>query len=408
MLAFVLIVSNVSVVNAHENKSEYQMIHHVDTLYFMPQRLGGALSNDYLLDENEKFDWSKLSNHVISAKLNAKQRQLYDCMYAVLNNYLKGKLSTIKEDGYYLINEEVKADKISDKSIESVFNLVMYENPQFFFLNPVLFQDNKKALALAVYPKFHTKKGLKAGKSEILSNLDWYIASVVNDVNLDSQDEIAEYIAKKLYKGIVYDDAGLLLLYKSGKDLKYTQSIYSALVDDKTVCAGYSKLYEALLNYFDIDCIVILGDNHAWNQVKFGTKWYAVDLTNCTEIGDWYYMNTKSSLKKLDIELVDEDNHVPLAVYKKYAPKLTNTEYIKTYKAVEKAPTVNVENTRNGYKVTLQSVTGSAITYQIGGNGKVQKYTEPFIVKRNKNLLVIATAKNKGTLRSKEVIYKCN
>ena len=51
------------------------------------------------------------------------------------------------------------------------------------------------------------------------------------------------------------------------------QNIYSALVGKRTVCAGYARSAQYLLQKMGMECIYVTGtcangEAHAWNQVK--------------------------------------------------------------------------------------------------------------------------------------------
>lgn len=60
------------------------------------------------------------------------------------------------------------------------------------------------------------------------------------------------------------------------------QSAYSALVDKETVCAGYARAYQYIMQALGIPCYYCTGyagENHAWNIVKLGKSYYNVDVT---------------------------------------------------------------------------------------------------------------------------------
>lgn len=61
------------------------------------------------------------------------------------------------------------------------------------------------------------------------------------------------------------------------------QTAYGALVHRVSVCGGYAKAFKILCDAYDIPCAIVLGDvkegYHAWDYVKVGDKWYAVDST---------------------------------------------------------------------------------------------------------------------------------
>ena len=61
------------------------------------------------------------------------------------------------------------------------------------------------------------------------------------------------------------------------------QSAYSALVYGRTVCAGYARALQYVLQQLDIPCYYVMGyagENHAWNIVKLEDgQYYNVDST---------------------------------------------------------------------------------------------------------------------------------
>lgn len=72
------------------------------------------------------------------------------------------------------------------------------------------------------------------------------------------------------------------------KQVKYdlqapmNQSAYSALCIGRTVCAGYARAYQYIMQKLNIPCYYVTGfagENHAWNIVKIGKDYYNVDTT---------------------------------------------------------------------------------------------------------------------------------
>ena len=67
----------------------------------------------------------------------------------------------------------------------------------------------------------------------------------------------------------------------------YDQTAYGALVEGTSVCAGYGRTYQLLLQTVGIPCLYVTGtaDNgfdvggHAWNLVKLDGYWYYCDPT---------------------------------------------------------------------------------------------------------------------------------
>lgn len=69
-----------------------------------------------------------------------------------------------------------------------------------------------------------------------------------------------------------------------GKQNADSQNIQSVLLDHSSVCAGYSKAFQYILNRMGIFCTYITGTirdggDHGWNMVRIDGEYYYVDVT---------------------------------------------------------------------------------------------------------------------------------
>lgn len=91
---------------------------------------------------------------------------------------------------------------------------------------------------------------------------------------------------------------------------------YSALVGNRSVCAGYARAVQLLLCSVGVECLYIVNDNHAWNMVRIDGLWFHCDSTFCDRNQDSlnynYVDNTrrseriKATLDSLDYFLMDD------------------------------------------------------------------------------------------------------
>lgn len=89
--------------------------------------------------------------------------------------------------------------------------------------------------------------------------------------SLDSNYEKEKYVHDALASAVTYDLTADM-----------NQSAYSALVNGKSVCAGYARAYQYLLQQLGIPCYYCTGysgGDHAWNIVKLEDGYYNVDVT---------------------------------------------------------------------------------------------------------------------------------
>lgn len=83
------------------------------------------------------------------------------------------------------------------------------------------------------------------------------------------------------------------ITYDMGAEMN--QSAYSAMVNNRTVCAGYARAFQYLLQQLGIPCYYCTGyagESHAWNIVELPDGYYNVDTTwDDTEEGSYEYFN---------------------------------------------------------------------------------------------------------------------
>lgn len=143
------------------------------------------------------------------------------------------------------------------------------------------------------------------------------IEATVNEFNLLLSPEDTDYdIVRKVY---LY----LIDTVEYVSDSSDNQNIYSSLVNRESVCAGYSKATQYLLQRNGIQALYVSGlangsygwDNHAWNIVRCDGEYYQVDTT----FGDGY-TNPDVRMAELGIHnyaylCIDDDtmyrNHQP-------------------------------------------------------------------------------------------------
>lgn len=110
----------------------------------------------------------------------------------------------------------------------------------------------------------------------------------------DSMKEQIEASARKCLEGIsseASDYEKILYVYEYIVDhVEYdleasdNQNIYSVFVNGRSVCAGYSKAAQYLLERLDVFCTYVTGtalggQSHAWNLVICGGEYYYLDTT---------------------------------------------------------------------------------------------------------------------------------
>lgn len=191
----------------------------------------------------------------ISDKRKAVYRRLYNC---VMNG----------GEGI-----DVSDLNVTSQDVYEAFWAFDYENPQF----PELGDGYELTL---LDPKVSNK--VKSVKilynrlpSETLQNTLAERAKPILDaaMALDTDFERLKYIHNWLINNTTYSDTGA----------EYESEADGPIVYGQALCEGYSKAFMYLAQSMGYPCICLVGyanlQDHMWNMVKVGGKWYNVDVT---------------------------------------------------------------------------------------------------------------------------------
>lgn len=121
----------------------------------------------------------------------------------------------------------------------------------------------------------------------------------------------------------VHDKVVSEIGYENGP---YDQTVYSAFIERRSVCAGYAGSMSMLLNYGGINATVISSSNHAWNGVQMEDgNWYGLDATwdDCLSTYQ-FFLVSDPNLRVGDNE---KEAHVVTGVSANWAPTLSAYNY---------------------------------------------------------------------------------
>ena len=192
----------------------------------------------------------------------------------------------------------------SEKDISIAFQALSYDYPQIIWLESTygIVDDGGK-----MYVCFHDKKDgqysylfcsewdRNAALNKMYSVIDAFVAeNITADMaQIDIEIAVHDWIC-----GLVeYDEKAADSIENEDvdtKDYANAWSAYGALVENKAVCAGYSKAFQLVMNYLGIECVSIRAESeeqmHLLDLVKIDGNWTYVDPTwDDTTVGSLRY-----------------------------------------------------------------------------------------------------------------------
>ena len=353
-----------------------------------------------------QYDWDCYSNDYYYSKLTQQERLLYERMDAVCGQLLG---SDSLAAATYEVNRNgkkaegrgtkmISTQGLSSDQVKTVYELFIYANPQYYFLSNTRYVKTGE-VALGIYDAFASGSDRARATKQVFAKVDAMQRQInTTGTVYDTELQIHELICDEVdYQTSDYAVTGTA-------DPYYTQTIYGALTTGKTVCAGYTKLYELLCNYFGIDCIAVTSDDHAWNLVRYGTHWYIVDTT----WDDSYDRNAYFHISEHQMRRTDQaDSHVAKALYAGLMPTADAAfpESLKSFYGLEQ-PLVQITDTADGLTITMDSAAGS-VYYTLDGTepGVEDVYVKPIELRDAGDYIVTAVTMKDGSLPSAYEIF---
>lgn len=183
----------------------------------------------------------------------------------------------------YQAKIDISEYQISTDKIESVFEQVVNENPELFFLSnrygyyPTANQTVSSFLPYYKVDETVVNKLTDAQKARI-NQQSKELEAVVNEIKAQV-DPGWSPLEKALF---LHDYLATHAQYDTGSDA------YTILTKGTGVCQAYTLAYRLLLNRVGIPSGTVSSENlhHIWNLVQIGDSWYHVDVTWDDPIND--------------------------------------------------------------------------------------------------------------------------
>lgn len=235
---------------------------------------------DFAMAQNEIV--SEGSRYYAYSMLNEEEQVVYTEILSILNT----------------LSKDVKVSSLDTELIDKAFNCVLIDHPELFYISGysyTKFVRGDKLEKITVTGTYTMdKKTIQKAQDEINA----YVEKCINGYTGGSNDyKKVKYVYEYLIKNNEYD-----LIAPNN------QNILSIVEEGRTVCQGYAKMTQYILNKMGVFCTLCEGmvkgsESHVWDIVKINNAYYHVDTT----WGDASYNLASDSNPDLEIPEVNYD-----------------------------------------------------------------------------------------------------
>ncbi len=203
--------------------------------------------------------------------------------YHMLNDKMQHLYRQIYANAMAMTQSFAPVEQVNTAQLKNVFEAVYNDHPELFWLDTgysCKYRPDGTCVEITLSYN-RTAQKLDQAKAEFASAAQAILNGAASR-NSDREKEV--YVHDALIDKASYSFSSAM-----------NQSAYSALVNGDTVCAGYARAFQYLMQQAGIPCYYCTGysgENHAWNIIKIGNEYYNVDVTwDDTDPSTYDYFN---------------------------------------------------------------------------------------------------------------------
>ncbi len=159
---------------------------------------------------------------------------------------------------------------VNTEQLKNVFEAVYNDHPELFWLETTYScKYLKSGSCVEISLKYNETANYLSEAKQRFNAATAHVLAAVETIEGTYQRE--RYVHDVLVQLVEYDANAAM-----------NQSAYSALVNGKSVCAGYARAFQHLMQQLNIPCYYCTGytgEDHAWNIVNIDGVYYNADVT---------------------------------------------------------------------------------------------------------------------------------
>lgn len=201
-------------------------------------------------------------------------------------------LGTMK-DKIKLSGEGIAAG-LDEAVVDKIFQYILNDHPELFYVEGYSYTKytrGEKTVAIEFAGTYNQDMETALARGQ---EIEKAVEEFIETMPAPQDDyDLIKYVYEKLIRDTDYD--------VNSED---NQNIYSVFVGHSSVCQGYSKAFQLIMNRMGVECVLVqgkvleTGEGHAWNLVKSNGEYYYVDAT----WGDISYQDADQNMPRISYD----------------------------------------------------------------------------------------------------------
>lgn len=190
-------------------------------------------------------------------KLNETEQNLYLEIYDALTT----------------MSAEKRISTLDSEQLDRIFECVLNDHPELFYVEGFKYTEHFLGDTLTGISFEGTYSMTKEEAKLALAQMEQSLSDCMSEVPLNEDEySTVKYLYEYLIDNTEYD-----------KDADNNQNIRSVFLGHRSVCQGYAKAMQYMLQKVGIQSFLVTGytgtERHAWNLVRVNGKYYYLDPT---------------------------------------------------------------------------------------------------------------------------------
>jgi len=163
---------------------------------------------------------------------------------------------------------------MDEEDVDRIFQCVLMDHPEIFYVDGYTYTKYNRGDEVVSIEFTGTCNMVWEEAEKRQQQIEKAVTPILSELNRMTEDYDK---IKYVYETIIYHTDYDL-------DASDNQNIYSVFVNGESVCQGYAKAVQYLLNRSGVECVLVqgsvdTGEGHAWNLVRSDGSYYYVDAT---------------------------------------------------------------------------------------------------------------------------------